>query len=60
MQLNIMWNHVRNEYQNIFENNPHIFKYNVTFTERDLDSAIGSLNKVRRLTKHSDCREEGI
>ena len=31
-----LWNYVRNQYQKIFENNPHIFKYNVTFTKRDL------------------------
>ena len=31
-----LWNPVRNQYQKIFENNPHIFKFNVTFTKRDL------------------------
>ena len=31
-----LWNYVRNQYQKIFENNPHIFKHNVTFTKRDL------------------------
>ena len=31
-----LWNYVRNQYQKIFENNPHIFKCNVTFTKRDL------------------------
>ena len=28
-------NYVRNEYQKIFENNPPVFKSNVTFTKRD-------------------------
>ena len=27
-----LWNYVRNQYQKIFENNPHIFKCNVTST----------------------------
>ena len=31
-----LWNYVRNQCQKIFENNPHIFKCNVTFTKRDL------------------------
>ena len=31
-----LWNYVRNQYQKIFENNPHTFKCNVTFTKRDL------------------------
>ena len=47
-----MWNYVKNKYQKIFENNPHIFKCNVTFTNRDFDLANESLNKVRRLRKH--------
>ena len=29
-------NNVRNQYQNIFENNAHIFKCYVTFTKRDI------------------------
>ena len=28
--------YVRNKYEKIFENNPNIFKCNVTFTKRDL------------------------
>ena len=32
----LLWNYVRNQYQKILENNPHIFKCNVTFTKRDL------------------------
>ena len=31
-----LWNYVRNQYQNIFENISHILKCNVTFTKRDL------------------------
>ena len=31
-----LWNYVRNQYRKILENNPHIFKCNVTFTKRDL------------------------
>ena len=31
-----MWNYVRNQHQKIFENNPHIFKWNVIFIKRDL------------------------
>ena len=31
-----LWNYVENQYQKIFENNPYIFKCNVTFTKRDL------------------------
>jgi len=31
-----LWNYVRNQYQKIFESNPHTFKCNVTFTKRDL------------------------
>ena len=31
-----LWNYVRNQYQKIFKNNPHIFKRNVTFTKRHL------------------------
>ena len=27
---------MRNKYQKILENNPHIFKYNVTVTKKDL------------------------
>ena len=30
----IICNYIRNQYQKIFENNPHIFKSNVTFTKR--------------------------
>ena len=30
------WNYVRNQYQKMFENNPPIFKGNVTVTKRDL------------------------
>ena len=30
-----LWYYGRNQCQKIFENNPHIFKYNVTFTKRD-------------------------
>jgi len=31
-----LWNSVRNQYQRIFENNPHISKCDVTFAKRDL------------------------
>ena len=31
-----LWNYVRNQYQKILDNNPHIFKCSVTFTMRDL------------------------
>ena len=31
-----LWYYGRNQCQEIFENNPHIFKCNVTFTKRDL------------------------
>ena len=31
-----LWNYVRNQYQKISKNNPHIFKRNVTFTKRHL------------------------
>ena len=31
-----LWNYARDQYQKIFENKPHIFKRNVTFTMRDL------------------------
>ena len=31
-----LWNYVRNKYQKIFENNPHIFKCNVAFTKSSL------------------------
>ena len=29
-------NVIRNQHQKVFENNPHIFKCNMTFTKRDL------------------------
>ena len=46
-----LWNYDRDQYQRIFENNPQIFKRNVTFTKRELwlSHAIESFNKVRRL-----------
>ena len=40
-------NYIRNQYKKILENIPHIFKYNVPFTKRDLDLAVESLNKVQ-------------
>ena len=46
-----LWNYVRNQYQKIFENNPHIFKCNVTFTKKMFALVIESLNKVKRLKK---------
>ena len=30
-----LWNYVRNQYQKIFKNNPHIFMCNVTLAKRD-------------------------
>ena len=31
-----LWNYVRNQYQEISENNPHIFKCNMTSTKSSL------------------------
>ena len=47
-----LWSYGRNQYKKIFENNVHIFKYSVTFTQRDLWLAIESLRKVKSLKKH--------
>jgi len=56
-----LWNYVRNQYQEIFENNPGIFKSNVTITKRDFDLATESLNEVKDWkTQEGDCREESI
>ena len=44
-----LWNYVINQYQEIFENNPGIFKSNVTITKRNFDLATDSLNEVKRL-----------
>ena len=41
-----LWNCVKDKYQKILENNPHIFKCNASFTKRDFDLTIESLNKV--------------
>ena len=30
------WNYVRNQYQKIVGNNLHVFKYSLTFTQRNL------------------------
>ena len=46
------------QYQKVFENHPHIFKYNVTVAEKDLYLAIESVNKVRlKKTTEGDWRE---
>ena len=46
-----LWNDVRNQYQKIFENNPHIFQYNVTLPRKIFDLVSESLKKVKRLKK---------
>ena len=35
--LLLLWNYVKGKYQKIFENNPHIFKCNASFTKRHFD-----------------------
>ena len=53
-----LWNYVRNQYQKIFESNPHIFKCN---PREIFDIAIKRLNKVKRQKNtKGDYREEII
>ena len=47
-----LWNYVRNQYEEIFENNPPIFKCKWPLPRKIFDSAIQSLNKVKRLKRY--------
>ena len=42
-----LWDYAENQCQKIFETNPYIFIYHVTFTKRELKFSHQSLNKVR-------------
>ena len=44
--LSLLWHYVRNQYQKIFENKPHIFKCNVAFTKRDLQLSLDTFKKL--------------
>ena len=58
--LLFLWNYVRNQYEKIFENNPHSFKCSVTFTKRDLWLSHGKSQGYKTEKTEDDCREESI
>ena len=47
-----LWNYVRNNYQKIFENNPHISSAMWHLSTEIFDLATESLSKAWRLKKH--------
>ena len=56
-----LWNDVRNQYQKIFENKPHIFKYSDIYQERALNRPVKTSRRLKdwKNTK-ADCREKSI